>query len=159
MPGHDFDAIGRSCLVIGGLFVLLGLSGLSGGDATASLRELESLGVALPSWFPMALFDHYRLLCAVQLPPNLLMAVVGWGLLKKRPWSLGGLKATAWVVLVGSVALGLWVLAVTGPAAADAGPADQAMRTMFVWTMGTTTAVMAVSVAWFLWRLRGARFA
>jgi hypothetical protein len=43
--------------------------------------------------------------------------------------------------------------------AATADPAEQAMRTIFVWTMGTTTAVMVASVAWFLWRLRGARFA
>jgi hypothetical protein len=159
VPGHDFEAVGKSCLVIGGIFVLLGLSGMAGDDASGSLRELESLGVALPSWFPMALFDHYRMLCAVQLPPNLLMAVVGWGLLKKQPWSLGGLKVTAWVFLLGSVALGTWILSATGPVAATADPAEQAMRTIFVWTMGTTTAVMVASVAWFLWRLRGARFA
>lgn len=154
----DFDMTGRLCLVLGGVFVLFGISGLMGSDPTASLRELEALGVALPSWFPTALFDHYRMLCALQLPPNLLMAVVGWGLLKKQPWSIGSLKVTAWVFLVGSVALGAWILAVTGPASATADPAEASMRAFFVWTMVITTVVMAASIAWFLWRMRGARF-
>jgi len=158
-PIHDFDAIGKSCLVLGGIFVLFGFSGLAGGDISADMRELESLGLKLPTWFPMSLFDHYRLLCALQLPPNALMAVVGWGLLKKQAWSIGGLKLTAWVFLLGTVAFGAWIVAAIGPASGAEDPVDLAMRTFFVRTMVIATAVMAGSVAWFLWRLRGARIA
>lgn len=158
-PIHDFDAIGRSCLILGGVFFLAGLGGVFGHDIRDDLRAFEAAGMPLPAWLPMSLFDHYRLLCAVQLVPNGLMALVGWGLLNRKPWSLGGLKLTAWVFLLGTVAFGAWIVAAIGPASGAEDPVDLAMRTFFVRTMVIATAVMAGSVAWFLWRLRGARIA
>jgi anti-sigma factor RsiW len=153
---HDFNAIGKTCLALGGVFVLLGLSGMFGHDASAVLQDLQAAGMTLPSWVPVSLFEHVRLLSALQLPPNALMAVVGWGLLRKQPWSLGGLKLTAWLFLFGTAAFGAWIVSAVGPAAASADPADQATRALFVWSMGIISAAMVASVAWFLWRLRGA---
>jgi len=153
---HDFNAIGKTCLVLGGVFVLLGLSGMFGHDASAVLQDLQAAGMTLPSWVPVSLFEHVRLLSALQLPPNALMAVVGWGLVKQQPWSIAGLRLTAWLFLFGTAAFGAWIISAVGPVAADADPADQAMRAFFVWSMGIMSAAMVASVAWFLWRLRGA---
>jgi hypothetical protein len=159
-PIRDLEAIAKTCLVLGTVFVLLGFSGLSGQDVTADLRELQATtGVVLPSWFPMSLFEHYRLLCALQLLPNALMAVAGWGVLKKAAWGIAALKLAAWVFLLGTAAFGAWIVRAIGPAAAGADAADEAMRTTFLWTMSLATVAMEASVAWFLWRLRGARIA
>jgi hypothetical protein len=159
-PIRDFEGIAKTCLVLGAVFVLLGLGGLFGHDAAADLRELQaSTGVSLPSWFPMSLFEHYRLLCALQVLPNALMAVAGWGVLKKAAWGIGALKLAAWVVLVGTAAFGAWIVRAIGPLAAGADVAEEAMRTTFLWTLSLSTVAMEGSVAWFLWRLRGARIA
>jgi len=159
-PIRDFEGIAKTCLVLGAVFVLLGLSGLSGDDAAAGLRELQAItGVSLPAWFPMALFEHYRLLCALQVLPNALMAVAGWGLLRKAAWGIGALKLAAWAFLLGTAAFGAWIVHATGAVAAGADAADEAMRTTFLWTLALSTVAMEGSVAWFLWRLRGARIA
>jgi hypothetical protein len=159
-PIRDFDGIAKACLVLGAIFLLLGFSGLYGHDLAVDLRELQaSTGVSLPSWFPTPLIEHYRLLCALQLPPNALMAVAGWGLLRKAAWGIGALKLSAWVFLVGTAAFGIWAVEAIGPATAPQDAADQALRTTLIWTLSMATVAMECSIAWFLWRMRGARFA
>ena len=156
-PIHDFDAIGRSCLILGGVFFLAGLGGVFGHDIRDDLRAFEAAGMPLPAWLPMSLFDHYRLLCAVQLVPNGLMALVGWGLLNRKPWSPGGLKLTAWVFLAGTVASVAWLAGATGPLGSAWQSMGPAVRTIIAWTIAVTTALTVGSIAWLLWRLRGAR--
>lgn len=155
---HHFRGLGWACVLLGSLMAASCLAAIAGGDATASLDTLAALGLSLPDWVPRAFFDHFRLLNAVQLPPNVLMAVVGWGLLRKAPWSIPWLRGTAWLFLAGTLVGAGWAVWAVHPWQPLEDPLQQWLRSAFVWTTVVVSGATAAGIAWLLWRIKGARF-
>lgn len=157
-PLRDFDGLGRACLIIGGVMALVNLDGLFRADPMSVIADLKAAGGNLPEWFPVGLFAHYRVMNGVELLPNLLMAIVGLGLLRRSPWSIAGLRFTAWLFLMGTILGTAWLVKIVQPGAPVVDPVGQWFLEAFAWSMVVAAAAMVASIGWLLLRLRGARF-
>lgn len=156
-PLADFDAIARVCLIVGAVFGLLALKGLFGEDPAIALQRLKASGVNMPITIPSAALEYRRLLAALELIPDLLLVGVGWGLLKKKPWSVSALKGVAWLFLVKAV-LGVgWTWWTLRPGVGPEAPMQSTIRAVALGSAAVMTLLWVVGLSWLLWRLRGAK--